>query len=357
MSKILYAASTIGHINNFHLPYIEKLRLDGNEVFTMARGEGADFDIPFVKKMLSPKNFFVRRRIKRILKSEKFDTVILNTTLAAFHIRLAMQKKERPKVINIVHGYLFSEHSSKLKYKLMLFCEKILRKKTDSIVVMNSADFEIATSNSLCISDVKMTYGMGAKVSKQSTPCEKIRQYIGAEQKFLMCFVGELSARKNQRFLICALPEIKISIPDAELILVGSGALERELKELSEKLGVSSYVHFVGQKPNPCDFIYACDLYVSASEIEGMPFNIIEALGCKKTVLCSNIKGHTDLIENEKSGYLYSFADISKFVEMVKEIHSGKLSLSSDAIIEKYKEYSFDQVFSNTYETIKELIL
>ena len=67
MSKILYAASNMQHINNFHIPYIEKLKAEGNTVKVMASGDGADVDIPFVKKMLSAKNFFVRRKIKKIL--------------------------------------------------------------------------------------------------------------------------------------------------------------------------------------------------------------------------------------------------------------------------------------------------
>ena len=45
MSKILYAAGTMEHIRNFHLPYIEALRSVGNEVLVMAKGDGADYDM------------------------------------------------------------------------------------------------------------------------------------------------------------------------------------------------------------------------------------------------------------------------------------------------------------------------
>ena len=101
MSKILYAASNMPHINNFHTAYINALRRDGHDVKVMAKGDGADFDIPFVKKMFSRGNTACRREIKRIVAREKFDVIILNTALAAFHIRFALPKKNRPKVINI----------------------------------------------------------------------------------------------------------------------------------------------------------------------------------------------------------------------------------------------------------------
>ena len=63
------------HINNFHLPYIEKLRSEGHTVKIMATGEGADFNVRFVKKLVSIKNLLIRRKIRRIIKKEKFDFI------------------------------------------------------------------------------------------------------------------------------------------------------------------------------------------------------------------------------------------------------------------------------------------
>lgn len=355
MSKILYAASTMSHINNFHRSYIDALKGAGNEVLIMANGEGADFDIPFVKKMLSPQNTSCRAEIRRILKREKFDVIILNTTLAAFHIRLAMPKKNRPRVVNIVHGYLFSEKLNSVKANILLLCEKLLRKKTDEIIVMNEEDLRIAKRHKLCLGKVRSSLGMGARVREIQAPADKVRKLICAQDNYLLGFVGELSDRKNQRFLICALPELKISIPKSKLVLVGSGDKREELEALAERLDVSDSVCFAGQTSTPCDFINACDLYVSASEIEGMPFNIIEALGVGKTVLASGVKGHADLISYGKNGYLYENGNITDFVEKVKAIHSGELPVpDSESIKATYEKYSYDNVYEQTLALIKE---
>ena len=354
MSKILYAASTMSHINNFHQSYINALRRDGHEVLVMARGEDADFDIPFVKKMFSLKNLSCCAKMKNIIKREKFDIIILNTALAAFLIRLAIPKKNRPRVVNIVHGYLFSEHLTSFKAKLLLKCEKMMTKKTDSIIVMNDEDFRIATTHKLCLGDILVTNGMGAKTRPEVSPAEKIRKYVDAEGKYVLSFVGELSERKNQRFLICALPEIKIAIPNAVLWLIGAGGFRKELINLTEKLGLSDSVLFVGQTEIPCDFIRASDLYVSSSEIEGMPFNIIEALGTGKPILASNIKGHADLIKDGESGFLYEFGNITDFVDKVKKIHDGELVPDQEKIKETYERFSYERVFGETLSAIKE---
>ncbi len=344
------------HIKSFHLPYLEALRADGHEVFVMAKGRDADFDIGFVKKMLSAKNTECRRKIKKILKREKFDVIILNTTLAAFHIRLCLSKKRRPKVINLVHGYMFPELIKTTRDKIFLFCEKLLRKKTDDIMVMNSEDYDIATKNKLCLGEVRMTLGMGASVSETVLSPETIRKYTESEGKYVLCFVGELYKAKNQRMLICALPEIQLEIPNAVLWLVGEGADRLELIELADELKISNSVCFVGRKKNPCDYIRACDLYVSASEKEGLPFNIMESLGCGKITLASDIKGHRDLIEDGKSGILYSPGDITDFVNKVKDIHKGKISIDPEDAVSRYIVYSKDNAFPSTYGIMKELI-
>lgn len=356
MAKILYAAGTMDHIKSFHLPYIEALRSEGNEVLIMAKGKDADFDIGFVKKMLSPKNIGCRRQIKKILKKERFDAIILNTTLAAFHIRLCLPSVHRPKVINLVHGYMFPEKPRNTKDKIFLFCEKFLRKKTDSIMVMNSEDYAIATKNRLCLGEVKMTLGMGAAVKDTVVNEETIRKYNESEGKYVLCFVGELYKAKNQRMLICALPEIQIDIPNAVLWLVGEGNDREELISLAEQLNLSGSVYFTGKQKRPCDYIRAADLYVSASEKEGLPFNIMEALGCGKTVLASDIKGHRDLIEDSRSGFLYSPSNITEFVDKVKRIHSGELTVNTDDLAERYQTYCYDNVFPKTYGIMKELL-
>jgi len=345
------------HIKSFHLPYIAKLREDGHEVLTMAKGKDADFNISFEKKMVSFKNMACHRQIRKILKREKFDVLILNTTLAAFNIRFCLPKKNRPKVINFVHGYMFPPKPESTRDKIFFFCEKLLRKKTDYILVMNGDDYKIATENKLCVGETVMTLGMGAKVSEDTTmPIELIRKYYDSTDKYVICFVGELYRAKNQRMLICALPEIQIKIPNAVLWLVGEGTDRNELVGLSEELNLSDSVYFMGRRSNPCDYIYSSDLYVSASQKEGLPFNIMEALGCGKTTLASDIKGHRDIIEDGKSGFLYPNGDINEYVKLVCEVYSGEKKIDPECAKARYKEYSFDSVFPKTYGIIKELV-
>lgn len=355
--KILYVASTISHINNFHTRYIEKLREDGYSVSVMANGEGADYNIPFEKKLLSPINTACRRDIAKIIRREKFDAIILNTSLAAFHVRLAIPKDiNRPRIINIVHGYLFSKTVNKLKRIMFIMCEKLLAKRTDTIIVMNSEDMQATIKHKLCLGKTYMTRGMGADVRPPITPTEKIREEFRLESRYTLLFVGELSERKNQEFLIHAHAKLKKKIPGIALVLVGDGAYREYYESVIDELDLADSVILMGYREDACDVMRMADLYVSASSIEGMPFNIIEALGYKKTVLASKVKGHTDLIEDRKSGFFYDFGNEDEYIDKVCLIHSGVMKLDEDEIYARYKLYSKDSVFGETYSAIKEAL-
>ncbi len=356
MSKILYAAGTYSHIKAFHLDYIEALRALGHEVYVMAKGSDADFDVAFEKKMLSVRNLSCQKKIRAILKAENFDAIILNTTLAAFNIRMALPKKSRPKVINIVHGYMFQKDVSGLKAKIFLFCEKFLKSKTDHVIVMNQDDYELAHKYLFCKGKVLMSLGMGAKVPPALRSAEQVRGDMACSDKYVICFVGEICRAKNQHLLVSLLPRIKEFAGNAVLWLLGDGAAVEEIRALARELGVSDSVHLMGRVSDPCDYVRACDLYVAPSDKEGLPFNVIEALGCEKTIIATDIKGHTDLIEDGTTGFLYQKGNESELYEKIKGVYDGQLSVDKEKLIEKYKTFEKDNVFPKTLGSIIELL-
>lgn len=319
--KILISASSMVHIKNFHLPYIEKFKEMGNSVYTLASGEGADFNIGFKKKTLSLKNLFLIPKIRKILKRESFDVVYLHTTLSAFYVRLAMRGlKNRPYVINTVHGYLFSDDTSKMKKRIYLKCEKMLKKQTDDIVVMNYEDYEIATKNKLYLKNVFFCNGMGINLPKLP-----IADKADSDTKRLV-FVGEISKRKNQALLVKALEKL----PNATLTLVGDGGERKAIEKLAKKLGVDKKLQITGFTKNKYEYIQNSDIYVSASQIEGLPFNIMEAMHAGLPIVASDIKGHRDLLPKES---LYKYNDLEGLVSLVNSINDHKKSYN----LEKYK--------------------
>jgi glycosyltransferase EpsD len=320
----------------------------------MACGEGADFDVPFEKKLFSPKNTEARRQIRKIVNEGSFDAILLNTTLAAFHVRLAIRKKDRPRVVNLAHGFLFTGDVGFLKSKLLYLCEKLVARRTDAVIVMNAEDAAIAKRKKLG-TKVYCVRGMGVPKREVTRTPDEVRQELGVADRFIMCFVGEISGRKNQEFMIRALPKIKESIPSTALVLVGEGAEKENLCKISDELGISDSVIFTGKRSDAQNFMNAADVYVSASKIEGLPFNVVEALSCGCKIVASKIKGHTDVLEGAR-GLLYECGSQDSFVKCVIAAHDGSFSPSKESLIERFEAYSTDRVQEGTLTTMKEAL-
>lgn len=323
--RLLYAASTASHLKNFHLEIISGLRSRGYTVLTMARGGGVDYDLPFEKRIFSLKNLMLVKRVRQILKKERFDALILNTTLASVVLRAALPKrlKKTTKVINFVHGYLFSGKIRTLRSFLFWLPECLLRKKTDAVITMNGEDEKNAKRWRLAKRIIKSD-GVGAVIREEGG--QKARG-----DGFVITFVGELSRRKNQAFLIKCISRLREFIPNATLCLVGEGDEKPRLLRLDKRLCAAGTVSFLGQREDAQRFIAECDLYASAARCEGLPINIIEALSLGKTVLASDIKGHADLISSGKNGYLFKLGDERDFIRRAIEIQRGGVIEPSEA--------------------------
>ena len=314
--KIIIAASNMVHINNFHREYIDDFKKEGNEVLVLASGEGADLNIPFKKRAFSLKNALLSLKIRKIIKREKPDVIYLHTSLCAFWVRIALKgMKKCPLVVNTVHGYLFGNGYGKLHNKIYLLCEKILKKQTDYIVVMNDEDEKIAIENHLSLGAVYKINGMGIDFLKKEIP----KASPSYPPKNLI-YVGELNKRKNQIMLVRALE----CLPDCTLTLVGDGSERKSIEKYAKKHNLSSRLVITGFEKNIGKYIKEADLYVSASSAEGLPFNILEAIKAGLPVVASSVKGQTDLIPPE---FLYAPNDIDKFVELVKNAKAQRIDI------------------------------
>ena len=340
--RILYAASTCSHLLKFHEPYIAELRRLGHSVTTLAGDRGADAFISLDKRLLSLNNLFAIASLRRYLRREKFDLIILNTTLMSVAVRLALPRKNRPRVLNISHGYLFTLKKRGIRARVALAFERLLAHRTDSVAVMNSEDRELALRYRLFREHMYFTRGMGVTPLVATSDRCKMRHILGLHGDFTLVFVGELSKRKNQELLIRAIPKLIPHIPSIRLLLVGCGVERVRLLHLAERLKVSERVHLLGERRDVGSLVLVSDLYVSASLSEGLPFNVVEALSLGATVLVSDVKGHRDIIRSGIDGYLFKNNKVSDFVNKTCQIYSKKLYIDPRAAKDRSSFFTFN---------------
>lgn len=335
MKKILFAASTLSHIKNFHLPYLQEFHNRGYEVWVTANSSDsvphADYVIPlpFAKKLLSFQNVKAIFLARKLLKEQSFDFVSTHTALASAVVRAAvLLLHKRPKIFCTIHGYLFHENDG-LKKWIYLLPEKICASVTDVLMVMNHEDYEIAERHKLYKKKLSYINGMGIDLEKfaPATPEEKhaIRKRMGfLEDDFLFIYAAEFSKRKNQVFLIHSFGEMCQEYPKMKLLLAGKGSQLEECKELVRQLHKENQIQFLGYVSDMRELYVACDVCVSTSQIEGLPFNIMEAMACGLPVVASDVKGHRELVVDRETGMLYKSDDSSELHNKLKAIYESK---------------------------------
>lgn len=328
--KVLYVASSFGHLASFHQPYMEWFRQQGWTVHAAAGGEPCKLPgvsryiaLPFEKSMISPQNLAAARALRQLVRREHYRMLSLHTSLAAYFARLALLSmgKRRPVVMNTVHGYLFDKDTPRAKRSLLLGAERMTAPVTDWLLTMNRQDTGIAQRYGLGKTIVP-TGGMGVDLARfrQPTPAgrEEARARLGIRPaEVAMVYAAEFSGRKNQAMLI----EAMRSLPEnTVLLLPGRGANREQCRRLAREAGVRERVHFPGFVQGMEDYYHAADICVSASRIEGLPFNVMEAMACGLPVIASDIKGHQDLVRDGENGLLYPFGDGKAFAAAVKRL-------------------------------------
>ncbi len=330
MKKVLMAASESSHFKNFHIPYIKRLLGEGVEVHTASNGEftldGVTHTrLSFRKKLLSPANVAVIFKLAKLIRRERYDAVCTNSTLAGFAGRMAviLSGRGRTECRHICHGYLFDDDGS-MRSRVYLMFEKLVRKRTALLAVMNADDLRIAEKYRLG-REIVFLDGMGLDEEKfPPLPAEEIsrqRARFGAENTLFLC-VGEFSPRKNQSAVLRAFARLKRT--DCRLIFAGGGELLEECAALAETLKIAERTFFLGHCSEMNALYRACDCLISASRYEGLPFNVMEALYCGETVLLSDVKGNRDLSD---SVYPYNgSAELAALMETVKPMpHENRL--------------------------------
>lgn len=334
--KILFVATVQSHIAQFHTGAIELLKEEEFEVHVAARNNLNEknglalptctkvYDIPFDRSPFSRKNISAYKQLKRIIREEKYNIIHCNTPVGGLLTRIAA-RKERKKGTNVIytaHGFHFY-HGAPIKNWIIYYpIEKCLAKWTDKLVTITNEDYQLASEKFPC--SVYHVHGVGVKTQKYDSvtieQAHEIRRKNGWDKSFLILCTGELNANKNQITLIKAMPDILRENPNVKLLLAGNGPYEENIKSVIRELGLEGQVKLLGYRTDLEWFVKMSDLCVSASIREGLPVNVLEAMYCGKPVVVSDNRGHRELIENGKNGYIVEARDVKAFTNRVLEL-------------------------------------
>ena len=171
---------------------------------------------------------------------------------------------------------------------------------------------------------------------------KKMREKLGIpECSFLLLSVGELNSNKNHEIVIRAMKDL--SCQSVHYMIAGCGDKKEYLEMLATRLGVVERLHLLGYRTDVKDLYQCSDVFVFPSFREGLSVSVMEAMASGKPVVCSEIRGNTDLI-NHNGGVLFDPHDVDDCRNALERILRSDLYILGRNNRDRVQEFSLESV-------------
>jgi glycosyltransferase involved in cell wall biosynthesis len=130
-------------------------------------------------------------------------------------------------------------------------------------------------------------------------------------------FVGRLSEEKGLESLIKAMAAVRIKVPRARLLIVGTGPMERRLRKLVQHYDLNSSINLLGFCSNAFEIMGNLDVFVLPSRTEGCPIVALESMAMGVPVIATNVGGIPELVKDNVTGLLLRSNDPAELADSI----------------------------------------
>ena len=339
MQKVLFTATVDSHIKHFHLPYLKWFQEQGYEVHVATNGKE---EIPYCNKKhivrferspFKTNNLKAIKQLKKIIEKEKFDIIHCHTPMGSVVTRIAAMKareKYHTKVIYTAHGFHFFKGAPIINWLIYYPVEKMLDRAMDCLITINEEDYNLAKRR-FKTKQIELVHGVGVDETKFNitmTEQEKaeLRRSLGIEENdFVIIYPAELNKNKNQGMLLNAIAKLKEQgYENIKVLLPGKDSNNGAYEIMAKNLEIEQQIKFLGYRTDIPKLIKISNLAVATSKREGLPINMVEAMYCELPCIATINRGHKELIESGKNGFLVEINNVNQLASNILELYKSK---------------------------------
>lgn len=315
------------------------------------------YQIDFSRNVLNFKsNIDAYKQLKKIIDNNNYDFIHSHSPIGGAISRIISGKKNI-QAIYTAHGFHFYKNAPLLNWLIYYPIEWLLSRYTTVLITINNEDFMRATK--MNASEVILCPGIGLNTEnfeRNLVARVKKREELNIDKDTTVILsIGELIKRKNHESALKALSKIKNE--NFVYIICGKGPLEEKLKKISKSLQIDHKVKFLGFRTDIADICSASDIFVFPSLQEGLPVSVMEAMASELPIVCSNIRGHVDLITENQGGYLVSTDEADSFSNAILELMENKdkrikFGLYNKKTIKEYDSSNVNTILTKIYSSM-----
>lgn len=305
-----------------------------------------------------PLSFRFIRDVKKV--SKKFDIIHLHMPFPLGDAALLLSGY-KGKIVVWWHSDIVRQKKLMLLYRPLM--ERFL-KRADVIITATQGHIDgsayLAPYKDKC---VIIPFGVDPEIEAKADEwlAQKISKDSVKEQnrciRFL--FVGRLIYYKGCKVLL----EAFCQVSNAELIIVGDGVLEKELKELANQYLVSDKIKFVGNigKEELERHFAECDVFVLPSIARSEAFGLvqIEAMSYGKPVINTNLPSGVPYVSiHKETGLTVEPGDVNGLADAMNWMvqHPNQRKIMGEKARRRVKEeYQMDQMMEKILSLYQKL--
>jgi len=171
--------------------------------------------------------------------------------------------------------------------------------------------------------------------------------------------VGRLEKQKRFDVLMEAVARLRARAPHLRLLIAGAGGLDQELRDLHTRLGLEQACTLLGHRTDIIDLHHAFDMFVQASDREGSPNVVLEAMAIETPIITTNAGGTGDLITDHEDGLIVPHGDVDAMQRAILEILDNPAAAQARAEHARGRvenEFSFDRRMDRVEAIYEELM-
>ena len=177
--------------------------------------------------------------------------------------------------------------------------------------------------------------------------------------EFNILINSRLVVQKNIHFVIEAMGSIKNL--NVNLKIIGEGGEFERLEDLITNLNIQNKVKMIGKVENNLisEYLKTSNLFIQASDYEGLPHSILEAINYEVPILSTEVGGCKDLLDNGDRGFIISSPhNKQQIAEKIDYIYENyDIALTKAVAAKKYiqNKYNFStqaKIYSEVFEKI-----
>lgn len=290
----------------------------------------------------------LKKALCKVIEAEKPDIIQAHSpSLNGLAAKWAAKKYKLPFVYEIRafwedaavdHGTC---KEGDLKYRMTRSSENSVIKYADAVTVICKGLKKDLVSRGVSAEKITLIPNAvayekfaGRVVDEQAKQALRAKLKIG--DAYVLGFIGSFYAYEGLDLLLQAMPTLAHSGKNFVLLLVGGGPENERLHAQCKSLGIEDSVIFTGRVPHEevANYYDLIDLLVFPRKSMRLtdlvtPLKPLEAMAQQKLVLASDVGGHHELIEDGKTGYLFTADDVdalaSKIIDIANNQHQSIL--------------------------------